>query len=243
MKMIVHVFENPSQVAQAAAAIFAAQILTKPDSVLGLATGSTPIDTYQELIRLHKAGILDFSKATSFNLDEYVGLHRDHDQSYDLFMRRQLFDHINLKAFHLPSGVAPDMDQECLTYEAKIRAAGGIDLQLLGIGNNGHIGFNEPADSFVYNTNITKLADSTIKANRRFFASENDVPTTAISMGIGTIMEAQSILLLAMGEGKAEAIRQMVEGPISPRLPASILRGHPRVTVLLDRAAGSKLSR
>ena len=241
--MIVHVFENPSQVAQAAAAIFAAQILKKPDSVLGLATGSTPVDTYRELIRLHQAGILDFSQATSFNLDEYVGLHRDHQQSYDRFMRDQLFDHVNIKAYHLPSGVAPDMDRECLDYERKIRAAGGIDLQLLGIGNNGHIGFNEPADSFVYNTNITKLADSTIKANRRFFASEADVPKTAISMGIGTIMEAKAILLLAMGEGKADAIRDMVEGPISPRLPASILRGHREVTVLLDRAAASKLSR
>lgn len=240
--MIVHVFENPYQVARAAAAIFAAQILNKPDSVLGLATGSTPIETYQELIRLHKEGILDFSQATSFNLDEYVGLDRNHDQSYDFFMRQKLFDHINLKAYYLPSGVAPDMDRECLDYEEQIRKAGGIDLQLLGIGNNGHIGFNEPADSFVYNTNITRLADSTIKANRRFFDSEDQVPKTAISMGIGTIMEAKAILLLAMGEGKADAIRDMVEGPINPKLPASILRGHKQVTVLLDRAAASKLS-
>lgn len=240
--MIVHVFENAAQVARAAAALFAAQILKKPDSVLGLATGSTPIDTYQELIRLHKDGILDFSRVTTFNLDEYVGLAADHEQSYDYFMRKQLFSHINIKSTHLPSGIAPDMTQECRDYEELIKQAGGIDLQLLGIGNNGHIGFNEPADAFPYNTNITSLADSTIKANRRFFTSEDEVPKTAISMGIGTIMEARSILLLAMGEGKADAILQMVEGPITPRLPASILRSHPSVTVLLDKAAASKLS-
>ncbi|HHT08233.1 MAG: glucosamine-6-phosphate deaminase [Christensenellales bacterium] len=240
--MIVHVFENAAQVARAAAALFTAQILKKPDSVLGLATGSTPIDTYQELIRLHKDGILDFSRVTTFNLDEYVGLPADHEQSYDYFMRQQLFSHINIKSTHLPSGIAPDMTQECRDYEELIKQAGGIDLQLLGIGNNGHIGFNEPADAFPYNTNITSLADSTIKANRRFFTSEDEVPKTAISMGIGTIMEARSILLLAMGEGKADAILQMVEGPITPRLPASILRSHPSVTVLLDKAAASKLS-
>ena len=240
--MIVHVFENAAQVARAAAALFTAQILKKPDSVLGLATGSTPIDTYQELIRLHKDGILDFSRVTTFNLDEYVGLPADHEQSYDYFMRQQLFSHININNTHLPSGIAPDMTQECRDYEELIKQAGGIDLQLLGIGNNGHIGFNEPADAFPYNTNITSLADSTIKANRRFFTSEDEVPKTAISMGIGTIMEARSILLLAMGEGKADAILQMVEGPITPRLPASILRSHPSVTVLLDRAAASKLS-
>ena len=240
--MIVHVFENAAQVARAAAALFTAQILKKPDSVLGLATGSTPIDTYQELIRLHKDGILDFSRVTTFNLDEYVGLPADHEQSYDYFMRQQLFSHINIKSTHLPSGIAPDMTQECRDYEELIKQAGGIDLQLLGIGNNGHIGFNEPADAFPYNTNITSLADSTIKANRRFFTSEDEVPKTAISMGIGTIMEARSILLLAMGEGKADAILQMVEGPITPRLPASILRSHTSVTVLLDKAAASKLS-
>ena len=241
--MIVHVFENAAQVARAAAALFTAQILKKPDSVLGLATGSTPIDTYQELIRLHKDGILDFSKVTTFNLDEYVGLPADHEQSYDYFMRKQLFSHININNTHLPSGIAPDMARECRDYEDKIHQAGGIDLQLLGIGNNGHIGFNEPADAFPYNTNITSLADSTIKANRRFFASEDEVPKTAISMGIGTIMEARSILLLAMGSGKADAIAQMVEGPITPRLPASILRSHPSVTVLLDKAAAGKLTR
>lgn len=240
--MIVHVFENAAQVARAAAALFTAQILKKPDSVLGLATGSTPIDTYQELIRLHKDGILDFSRVTTFNLDEYVGLPADHEQSYDYFMRQQLFSHININNTHLPSGIAPDMTQESRDYEELIKQAGGIDLQLLGIGNNGHIGFNEPADAFPYNTNITSLADSTIKANRRFFTSEDEVPKTAISMGIGTIMEARSILLLAMGEGKADAILQMVEGPITPRLPASILRSHPSVTVLLDKAAASKLS-
>ncbi|NLX82637.1 MAG: glucosamine-6-phosphate deaminase [Clostridiales bacterium] len=241
--MIVHVFENAKQVARAAAALFAAQILKKPDSVLGLATGSTPIETYQELIQLYKDGILDFSKVVSFNLDEYVGLPATHEQSYDRFMKEQLFSHINIKETHLPSGIAPDMAQECLDYEQKIHQAGGIDLQLLGIGTNGHIGFNEPAEAFAYNTNITQLAESTIKANRRFFLSEDQVPKTAISMGIGTIMEARSILLLAMGDSKAEVIQQMVNGPITPQLPASILRSHQSVTVLLDQAAASKLGR
>lgn len=239
--MIVHVFENAAQVARAAAALFTAQILKKPDSVLGLATGSTPIDTYQELIRLHKDGILDFSRVTTFNLDEYVGLPADHEQSYDYFMRQQLFSHINIKSTHLPSGIAPDMTQECRDYEELIKQAGGIDLQLLGIGNNGHIGFNEPNDHFVYSTNRVKLAESTIKANRRFFDSEDQVPREALSMGIGTIMQAKSILMICLGEGKAEVVEKMINGPVDPKVPASILRTHHHVTVLLDQAAASKL--
>ncbi|NLW20497.1 MAG: glucosamine-6-phosphate deaminase [Clostridiales bacterium] len=240
--MVVHVFDQASQVAEAAAAVFTAQLLEKPDSVLGLATGSTPVDTYAELIRLHEHGVLDFSRATSFNLDEYVGLPPSHPESYIAFMKRNLFDRINLKRSYLPNGMAGDLERECLNYEALIREAGGVDLQLLGIGNNGHIGFNEPGESFVFDTNLTALTPSTIHANRRFFDSEEQVPRQALSMGIGTILQARHILLLALGQGKAEVVKGMVEGSITPQVPASILRGHPRVTVLLDRAAASLLS-
>ncbi len=239
--MIVHVFETKDQVAKAAAAIFAAQILKKPDSVLGLATGSTPIDTYAELVKLHKAGVLDFSNVKTFNLDEYVGLPVSHPESYISFMRRNLFDHINLKEYHLPNGLAGDLKKECKDYEDSIRQAGGVDLQLLGIGNNGHIGFNEPNDQFVYETNQVKLTESTIKANRRFFDSEDQVPKEALSMGIGSIMQAKSILMICLGENKAEVVNKMVNGAVDPQVPASILRMHQDVVVLLDKAAASAL--
>lgn len=239
--MIVHVFDTPAQVARAAAAVFAAQILQKPDSVLGLATGSTPEGTYRELISLHRDGVLDFSRAKSYNLDEYVGLPASHPESYVSYMKRNLFDHINIGSYSLPDGEAEDLLQECADYERAIKNDGGIDLQLLGIGNNGHIGFNEPGDAFTYSTNLTTLAPSTIDANRRFFDSADQVPRQALSMGIGTIMEARSILLLALGQAKAQAVYQMIKGPITPRVPASILRGHARVTVMLDRAAAAKL--
>ncbi len=240
--MIVHVFDTPAQVARAAAAVFSAQILKKPDSVLGLATGGTPVDTYKELIKLHQDGILDFSKVTTFNLDEYEGLPTSHPESYVAFMKRNLFDHVNIKQSRLPDGLNKDHQKECAAYDEEIRQAGGVDLQLLGIGNNGHIGFNEPSDHFVYDTNLVDLTPSTIKANRRFFDSEDQVPRKALSMGIGTIMEARSILMIALGEGKAEVVQKMVEGDIDPQVPASILRAHKDVTVLLDRAAASKLS-
>lgn len=239
--MIVHVFESRDQVARAAAAIFAAQILKKPNSILGLATGSTPIDTYAELVKMYKAGILDFSKVKTFNLDEYVGLPVSHPESYISFMRRNLFDHINLKEYHLPNGLARDLKQECLDYEDAIRQAGGIDLQLLGIGTNGHIGFNEPNDHFVYSTNRVQLTESTIKANRRFFESEDQVPREALSMGIGTIMQAKSILMICMGESKADVVEKMINGPVDPKVPASILRTHHHVTVLLDKEAAGRL--
>ena len=240
--MIVHVFDTPAQVARAAAAVFSAQILKKPDSVLGLATGGTPVDTYKELIKLHQDGILDFSQVTTFNLDEYEGLPTSHPESYVAFMKRNLFDHVNIKQSRLPDGLNKDHQKECAAYDEEIRQAGGVDLQLLGIGNNGHIGFNEPSDHFVYDTNLVDLTPSTIKANRRFFDSEDQVPRMALSMGIGTIKEARSILMIALGEGKAEVVLNMVEGDIDPQVPASILRAHKDVTVLLDRAAASKLS-
>ncbi len=240
--MILHVFESEGSLACAAAVIFAAQILRKPDSVIGLATGSTPLGTYGELVRLYEEGVLDFSRVTSFNLDEYVGLPKSHPESYYAFMHRNLFDRINIRDTHLPDGQAEDLTGECRKYDEAIRKAGGVDLQLLGIGSNGHIGFNEPSDRFVYGTNVINLTESTISANRRFFDSADEVPRRAVSMGIGTIMSARSILLLAMGAQKADAIKAMMEDEVDPRIPASILRTHPSVTVLLDKAAAGGLS-
>lgn len=239
--MQVHVLENAQQVGKAAAVLFASQVIRKPDSVLGLATGSSPIGCYQELIALHRLGALDFSRCVSYNLDEYCALPQNHACSYHTFMQQELFDHINMKAHFVPDGNAADLAAECARYDAAIQAAGGIDMQLLGIGRNGHIGFNEPADSFTYGTQIVELTESTIQANRRFFDSEKDVPRRAISLGIGGIMAAREVVLVAMGEDKAEAILKTVTGPVTPRVPASILRTHPHVTILVDRAAGKLL--
>lgn len=241
--MQIHLYDSAAQVGQAAATLIAAQIIAKPDSVLGLATGSTPIPTYQELIRLCKGGVLDFSRVRSFNLDEYCNLPVDHEQSYHSFMRQQLFDHINIDPANtrVPDGNARDQAAECASYDTAINQAGGIDIQVLGIGRNGHIGFNEPADTFVYGCHIVNLTQSTIQANRRFFDSEDDVPRQAISLGIGSIMNARRILLLATGADKAEAIRNAVYGDINPRTQASILRTHSNVIFLLDKAAAGLL--
>lgn len=239
--MQVHVYENAQQVGQAAATLFAAQLLRKPDSVLGLATGSSPIGCYQKLIEWHQDGILDFSQCVSYNLDEYCGLPVEHECSYHAFMQDQLFHAINMKETHVPDGNAKDLEAECKRYDAAIQAAGGIDMQLLGIGRNGHIGFNEPAAQLTYGTQIVNLTESTIQANRRFFESEADVPRQAISLGIGGIMNAREIVLIAMGEDKAEAIRDTVKGDINPMVPASILRAHPHVTILVDKAAAKLL--
>lgn len=241
--MKIQIFENAAQVGQAAATLIAAQVISKPDSVLGLATGSTPIPTYQELSRLCKAGVVDFSHVRSYNLDEYCGLTADHEQSYHRFMKDNFFDHINIDInnTHVPDGVAVDPAAECISYDAAIAAAGNIDIQILGIGNNGHIGFNEPGDTFIYGCHVVSLTQSTIEANRRFFESEDDVPRQAISLGIGSIMNARKILLLATGEGKAQAVRDSVLGDINPQTQASILRTHPDVIFLLDKAAASLL--
>lgn len=239
--MQVHVYDTAEQVGQAAATLFAAQVIAKPESVLGLATGSSPIGCYQQLIKWHQAGMLDFSRCVSYNLDEYVGIPENHPCSYHAFMQEQLFDHINMKAHFVPNGNAEDMQAECKRYDAAIQAAGGIDMQLLGIGRNGHIGFNEPCDHFVYGTQIVELTDSTIKANRRFFESEKDVPRKAISLGIGGIMNAKTVVLIAMGEDKAQAIHDMVKGDITSNVQASILRAHPNAIILVDKAAGKLL--
>lgn len=241
--MQIHLFDTSQQVGQAAAMLIVAQILQKPDSVLGLATGSTPIPTYQELIRLNRDGVVDFSRVTSFNLDEYCGLPVEHECSYHSFMHEQLFSHINidLAHTHVPDGNAVDQQAECARYDMAINQAGGIDVQILGIGRNGHIGFNEPSDTFVYGCHIVNLTQSTIAANRRFFESEDAVPRQAISLGIGSIMNARQIILLATGSDKADAIHRAIRQDITPRTQASILRTHPNVLFLLDKAAAGLL--
>ena len=239
--MVYRIYEHPEQVSKACALLIAAQVTSKPASVLGLATGSSPLGTYRQLVRWHQEGLLDFSEATSFNLDEYVGIPEENPCSYHAFMEENLFQYINMKETHVPNGNAKDLKEEGKRYDAAIRAKGGIDLQLLGIGTNGHIGFNEPDSQFVYDTQIVSLAESTIKANRRFFEKEEDVPRKAISMGIGTIMEARRIVLIAMGKDKAEAVYGAIKGEVKPGMPASILRMHKNAVILCDRDAASLL--
>ena len=226
-----------------AAAVMGAQILLKPNCVLGLATGSTPLSLYSELGKRCKEGILNFAKVKTVNLDEYYGLGLESDQSYVYFMRKNLFEHINIDInnTHLPNGLNPDANEECARYEEMIESLGGIDMQLLGIGHNGHIGFNEPSNSFPVNTHCVYLQKSTIEANARFFSKTEDVPPKAYTMGIGTILKAKRILVIASGEGKAEIVRAMIKGPVTPNLPASVLQMHRDVIVVLDKAAASNL--
>ena len=225
-----------ADVSRKAANIIAAQVHLKPDCVLGLATGSSPVGTYQVLIKKYENGELDFSQVKTVNLDEYVGLSKDHDQSYAYFMRNNLFDHVNIDQANcnIPSGLTDDPEAECAAYDKKIASLGGTDLQLLGMGPNGHIGFNEPDETFTPGTHCVKLAESTIDANQRFFASRDDVPRQAYTMGIWGIMQAKRILLVANGKNKAAAIKAAVTGPIDPKVPASILQLHPDVTVIFS---------
>ena len=230
-------------VSRKAANIIAAQIQLKPDCVLGLATGSSPVGTYQELIKKYESGDLDFSKVSTVNLDEYVGLTKDHDQSYAYFMRTNLFDHVNIDQANcnIPNGMNPDAEGECARYDAVIASFGGADLQLLGLGPNGHIGFNEPADSFVKPTNKVELTKSTIDANARFFASADEVPRQALTMGIKTIMQAKKVLVVVSGKDKAEIVKKAFTGPVTPEVPASILQMHSDVILVADEAAASLL--
>ena len=216
------------EMSEMAADIIGAQVLLKPDAVLGLATGSTPIGTYEELVRRYEAGRLDFSKIKTVNLDEYRGLTRDNDQSYYYFMHSHLFDHININKNNtkVPDGMEPDALKAGQDYENIINNYGGIDLQLLGLGNNGHIGFNEPGDEFIDKTHVVDLTESTIEANKRFFASIDDVPKQAYTMGIGSIMRAKRVLMVVNGKGKAEIVKEAFFGPITPKVPASILQLH-----------------
>ncbi|MCD8220915.1 MAG: glucosamine-6-phosphate deaminase [Clostridiales bacterium] len=225
-----------------AANIISAQIIMKPDCVLGLATGSTPIGIYRQLIEWYEKGDLDFADVTTVNLDEYKGLSPENEQSYAYFMHHRLFDHVNInpQRTHLPDGTNPDADGECARYEALLQSVGGIDLQLLGLGNNGHIGFNEPDTAFEKETHCINLLEQTIEANKRFFDSIDEVPKQAYTMGIRTIMMAKKILLVVNGEGKADILKEALYGPVTPHVPASILQMHPDVTVVADEAALSR---
>lgn len=228
-----------------AANIIASQVVLKPDCVLGLATGSTPIGAYKNLVEKYEQGGLDFSQVTTVNLDEYKGLPRENDQSYYYFMHDNLFDHVNVKPenTHLPDGTKEDANEECARYEELIRSLGGQDLQLLGLGHNGHIGFNEPDTVFEKTTHCVDLQESTIEANKRFFASADDVPKQAYTMGIGTIMQAKKILVVVSGEDKADTVAKAFFGPVTPEVPASILQFHKDVILVADEAALSKVPR
>ncbi len=239
------IVENTEEMGRAAAEIFSGMVAQKPDSVLGLATGSTPVPLYAELVRKYQTGLADFAQVRTVNLDEYVGLGTEHPQSYRYFMQTQLFDHINIDPANtwLPDGLAEDLNAACESYDAQITAWGGIDLQLLGIGHNGHIGFNEPGTAFMLKTHVVQIARRTRLANARFFDDDPEqVPERAITMGIGNIMGARRIVLLVSGESKAEILCRALTGDVTPRVPASVLQLHPDVTVIADREAASAIT-
>ena len=235
--------EDYEHLSEKSASLIAEQINEKPTSVMGFATGGTPVGTYKELIKLNKAGGVDFSKITAFNLDEYYPIKKTNDQSYDYFMKDNLFNHVNISKdkLRIPNGEAGDINAECLSYEKQIKEAGGIDFQLLGIGLNGHIGFNEPDESFAAQTHHVTLDRSTIEANSRFFSSVDDVPKQALTMGIKTIMMAKKILLVINSEKKAAIVKETLFGRITPAVPASALQMHQNVLVVLDKPAASKI--
>jgi len=230
-------------IGKAAAKVVADVLNNKPNAVLGLATGSTPLGLYRELIRMHREEGLDFSQVTTFNLDEYVGLSADHEQSYHYFMHENLFKHINIPPhnIHIPSGTTDNYPAFCQWYEQRIKDCGGIDVQILGIGSDGHIAFNEPGSSLSSRTRIKTLARQTIEDNARFFEKVEDVPVYAITMGVGTILEARKLLLLANGKNKADAVAAAVEGPVTSMVTASALQLHPDAVVFVDAEAASKL--
>ena len=240
--MVIYTGKDYYDVSRKAANIMSAQIIMKPRAVLGLATGSTPVGMYKQLIEWYKKGDLDFSQITSVNLDEYKGLSGENDQSYRYFMNTNLFDHVNIDKTktYVPNGLEEDSEKACADYNEIIRSVGGIDMQLLGIGGNGHIGFNEPGAAFEKETHCVDLTESTIKANARFFESMDDVPKQAYTMGIKTIMMAKKILVVVSGEDKAETVKNAFFGPVTPQVPASILQMHPDVTIVADEAALSK---
>ena len=241
--MRIYKAKDYEEMSRKAAGIVSAQIIMKPDCVLGLATGSTPVGLYKQLIEWYRNGDLDFSGVRTVNLEEYKGISRENDQSYYYFMHQNLFDHVNIPAgnTHLPDGMEPDSEKECRRYEELIQSMGSVDLQLLGIGHNGHIGFNEPADAFDKLVHCVNLTQSTIEANKRFFASAKEVPRQAYTMGIQTIMRSKKILIIANGEGKADIVRDAFFGPITPMVPASVLQLHNDVTLVADEAALSKI--
>lgn len=242
--MLVLLKPDYEELSREAGRIIANAVRSNPGIVLGLATGSTMVGLYKELVRAHKEDGVDFSKVVTFNLDEYLGLTAEHPQSFHRFMRENLFEQVNLdpSRIHIPDGtVRAEYEEYCASYEDAIRGAGGIELQVLGIGRNGHIGFNEPASSFASRTRLKVLTSETIEDNRKFFNAGEAVPECAITMGLGTILEAKKILILATGAAKAEAVAQAIEGPITASVTASCLQMHPDVTFVIDEAAGSHL--
>jgi glucosamine-6-phosphate deaminase len=243
--MLLRIAKDYDQMSEQAARTVADRLRRNPTLVLGLATGSTPLGTYRALIRMHREEGLDFSKVTTFNLDEYVGLDPAHPRSYRQFMEENLFRELNLDRRHtyIPDGAAPDLEAHCEWYEEQIRSAGGIDIQVLGIGRNGHLAFNEPGSSLGSRTRIKPLSLETRRDNARFFASPDEVPDHAITVGIGTIMEARELILLASGEAQSDAVRAAIEGPITSIVPASIMQMHRRAHVIVDQAAASQLTR
>lgn len=241
--MLVEIVSDYEAMSTRASEIVIEQIRRRPDSVIGFATGSTPLGLYKHLIQYHQHTGLDFSKVTTFNLDEYVGLSPEHEQSYHYFMWQNLFKHINVNParVYIPQGIVDDITYFCSWYEDQIREAGNIDLQILGIGANGHLAFNEPGSSLGSRTRIKTLTSKTVRDNARFFDNPEEVPKYAITMGIGTIMESRKLLLVASGKGKAEAIKAMLEGPITAMAPATIVQLHPHAHIIIDEAAASQL--
>ena len=243
-KMNVLVYDNDEKIGIAAGNYMCGQVLAKPDSVLGLATGSTPLKPYGHMIELYKKGAVDFSRVTTFNLDEYCNLDVNDKNSYHTFMYNNLFNHINISSENINflDGNAEDLEKECKEYEKKIKRAGGIDIQLLGLGHDGHIGFNEPNSFFDKNTHCVDLTEMTIEANKRFFASADEVPRQAYTMGIGTIMRARKLLMIVSGKDKAEIAAEAFLGEVRPEVPASIIQFHPDVTIIGDAEALSKIN-
>jgi len=235
-------FNSKEELDRHAAEVFAKLLAHKPQATLGLATGSTPTGIYEKMIEMHQQGLLSFKEATTFNLDEYVGLPPEHDQSYAYYMNKHLFNHVDARRDHvyLPNGMAPDLDAECARYD-QLLAEKPIDIQLLGLGHNGHIGFNEPDHSLQSGTHIVELQEETREANARFFASVQDVPAKAVTMGIGSILKADTVLLVVKGADKAEIVKEALTGPITTECPASLLQTHAKVIVLLDHEAGRLL--
>lgn len=241
--MRVYRSEDYQSMSRQAANILSAQVILKPNCVLGLATGSTPIGMYEQLIEWYDKGDVDFSQVRTVNLDEYLGLAPTHEQSYRYFMQTHFFDRINVlpENTNVPDGLAEDPEAECVRYNKVIAELGGVDLQVLGMGHNGHIGFNEPEDAFELETHVANLTETTINANARFFENRDEVPRQALTMGIKSIMQARHILVVVSGEDKAGIVKTAFTGPVSPKVPASILQLHPNVSLVGDKAALSKL--
>lgn len=240
--MKVYKVKDYQELSRKAANIIAAQVIMKPDCVLGLATGSSPVGTYDNLTAMYEKGDLDFSSVTTVNLDEYKGLDASNDQSYRYFMNTHLFNRVNIpmKRTFVPDGTETDSEKACSAYNEILHSVGTVDLQLLGLGHDGHIGFNEPADYFPDETHCVDLTEVTIQANKRFFQSEADVPRQAYTMGIGTIMRAKMVLVVVSGADKADILNQVITGPVTPQVPASILQFHPNAVIIADEAALSK---